>query len=111
MNGKPALLSGIFVVTMLAASSAEAQIAVDRKHTETLLAPFPPEVHDSALVSPDCRHIAYVEETDAGQNVVLDGQKQATSGRVAALDFSPNGNRLAYAARKGDHVFFIRTAR
>ena len=101
MNTRPTVLFPVSAIVLLVASSAAAQLPVERKHTETLLAPFPPEVRESALVSPDCRHIVYVEESDAGQAAVLDGRKQATYDRVVALEFSPDGNRLAYAARQG----------
>ena len=92
---------------MLAALSAKAQIPVDRKHTETLLGPFPPEVRDSARISPDCRHIAHIEKTDAGETVVLDGRKRGAYGRVVAMDFSPDGSRLGHAARKGDQWYVV----
>lgn len=87
--------------------AALAQSPVNRRHTETLLGPFPPEVYDSARISPDGRHLAYVGKVENGQAVMLDGSRQPVYDGVDALEFSPNSRRLAYAARRGQSWYLV----
>lgn len=84
------------------AGAAAGQTTVARRYTETLLAPFPPEVRDSAMISPDLRRIAYVRQVGPEQRVVVNGQEQKGYQKISELVFSPDGNRLAYAAARGD---------
>ncbi|MDD4267376.1 MAG: hypothetical protein PHO07_04985 [Pirellulales bacterium] len=84
----------------LAAGTAAGQTEINRRYTETSLGPFPPEVRESAVLSPDGRHLGYIDSSD-GQRVVLDGKPQPVYDRVAALQFSPDGSQLAYAAQRG----------
>ncbi|MHB8900403.1 MAG: hypothetical protein ACYC6Y_16755 [Thermoguttaceae bacterium] len=91
---------GLLLATFLAGTAA-AQNEVNRRHTEMPLGPFPSEVRDSAVVSPDGRHLAFVRP-GTPQRVVLDGKEQTAYDQVAGLEFSRDGSRLAYAARKGD---------
>jgi len=88
-----ALTIGLLLV---AAGAAAAQ--VDRRHTETLLAPWTAELGESAVISPDGRRIAYVKASAGRQAVVLDGHAQPAYDRVAALTFSLNSKWLVYAA-------------
>jgi Tol biopolymer transport system component len=83
------------------APSAAAQTKVERKHQETLLAPFPKEVHDSAVVSPDGRRIAYIQSQGGQQTAVFDGKPEKGYERVAELTFSPNSKWQAFAAQTG----------
>ena len=82
-------------------ATAAAQGPVDRKHSETLLAPFPPEVRDSAIVSPDGRRIAYISQVGRQQVVVVDGKQETPYDQVGSLTFSPNSQWRAYAAAAG----------
>ena len=78
-----------------------------RKHGETLLAPFPPEVYDSAVISPDARRIAYVVASGRQKAVVVDGDLEEACDRIAGLLFSPNSKWHAYAARGADEWFIV----
>jgi len=84
-----------------------AQSPVNRRHSETLLGPFPPEAYDSARISPDGRHLAYVASSENGLAVMLDGSRQPVYDGVDALEFSPNSRRLAYAARRGQAWYLV----
>ncbi len=81
---------------------ADTTAPVDRPHSETRLAPFPPEVRDSALLSPDGRRIAYVKKSGGKELLVVDGQEQPAFDRVASATFSPDSKWFAYAAAVGD---------
>ena len=106
---------------------AAAQVQVNRKHHETVLAPYSPEAKNLALsipevMSPDGRHLAYVKglgkstpvrvarpgkrplEKNAYEQyqVVVDGKEQKTYAKVDGLIFSPDSQQLAYAAGSGD---------
>lgn len=93
-------------VLLLAATSATAQNEVNRRYTETSLGPFPPEVRESAVFSPDGRHVAYID-TGAGQRVVVDGKEQTTYDRVAGLEFNHDGSQIAYAAKRDDRWYVV----
>ena len=95
------------LVVLCAAMGGAAQAQVNRRHTETLLAPFPPEVYDSAVVSPDGRRIAYVEQAGDRQAAVIDGNREQAYDRVAALTFSPNSQWHAYAASAGGRWLLV----
>jgi len=84
-----------------------AQVRVNRKHTKTSLGPFPKEVQDSAVISPDGRHLAYIKKTDGKMQVVLDGKDLPTFDRAAALTFSPDSQQLAYVAGQGAEWFVV----
>lgn len=86
---------------------AQAQVRVNRKHIKTFLGPFPSEVRDSALISPDGRHLAYIKKTDDKMQVVLDGKQLGSFERVAALTFSPDSQQLAYVAGQGTEWFVV----
>ena len=86
----------------LGASEAAGQTVVARKHTETLLAPFPEAVWDSAMISPNLRRVAYVRQTAAGQQVVVNGREETPYPKVGLPTFSPDGQRLAYVAMLPD---------
>jgi Tol biopolymer transport system component len=73
----------------------------ERKHTQRLLAPFPPEVYATTVLSPDGRRIAYIKPGGAGATAVIDGKPEKTYEEVAGLVFSPNSRWHAYAARAG----------
>jgi len=98
--------SGTWAIVLLATAVAAGQTEVNRRHTETLLGPFPAEVHDSVVLSPDGRHVAYIESGSGGR-VVLDGTPQRDYDRVAALEFSADGSRLAYAAQRDGRWFVV----
>ncbi len=87
-------------------ASAVAQNEVNRRYTETSLGFFPPGVHESAVLSPDGRHVAYVESA-AGERVFLDGKEQKSYEQVAGLEFSHDGSRLAYAAKRDDRWYVV----
>ncbi len=93
-------------VVVLSAMPTAGQPEVNRRHTETSLGPFPTEVHDSALISHDGRHVAYVQQNEGGQRVVLDGQPGRTRDRATALAFG-EGGRLAYAASSDGKWFLV----
>ena len=95
---RPAILATCLLTAPLALSTS---VSADRKHTETLLAPFPAEVHDSAVVSPDGRRIAYLRRIGTRQAAVIDGRQERPYDRVAALKFSPDSRWRAYAALAG----------
>jgi Tol biopolymer transport system component len=86
---------------------AAAQTTVARKHTETLLAPFPASVQESAAISPDLRRIAYVKDAAGGQQVVVNGKEEKPFQKIAGLVFSPDGKQLAYAASVGEKWFIV----
>ncbi len=97
------------VLTAWAALVAQVcgQSAVNRKHTETSLGPFPTEVRDSAVISPDGRHLAFIEPGATGEAVVLDGKRGEEFDRVAALEFASRQERLAYAAQRKDQWWIV----
>jgi len=103
----PGLRLSTVVALVLVSSSAAAQTTVARKHTETLLAPFPASVQDSAAISPDLRRIAYVKDAAGGQQVVVNGKEEKPFQKIAGLVFSPDGKQLAYAASVGDKWFIV----
>jgi len=105
MNHKRAWL--IHLIAFLWAVPALAQAPAQRKYTEKLLGPFPPEVHDSAVISPDGRRIAYVEQVGKQQAVVVDGTREKPYDRVDAFTFSPNSQWRAYAASAGGKWFLV----
>ncbi len=88
-------------------ATAVAQTPAARKHTETLLAPFPAAVWDSAMVSPNVRRIAYVKQTATGRQVVVDGREEKPYEKVAGLTFSPDSRQTAYAATVGGKWFVV----
>lgn len=90
---------------------AQSSAPVERKHIETRLAAFPPEVRDSAVVSPDGRRIAYVKKAGGREWLVVDGQEQTPYDRVASATFSPNSQWFAYAAAVGDKWRVVVNAR
>ena len=93
-------------IVVSSALPATGQFEVNRRHAETSLGPFPPEVRDSALISDDGRHLAYVQQSEGGQRVVLDGLPGRTHDRATALAFGAEG-RLAYAASYGGKWFLL----
>ncbi len=84
-----------------------AQNRVNRKHTKTSLGPFPKEVRDSAVISPDGRHLAYIKKADGKMQVVLDGNELPAFERIAALSFSPDSQQLAYVAGQAGEWFVV----
>ena len=86
---------------------ASAQIRVNRKHTKTPLGPLPKEVRESAVISPDGRHLAYIKKVDGKMQVVLDGKELTPFDRIAALTFSPDSQQLAYVAGQGGEWFVV----
>jgi hypothetical protein len=88
-------LAGALVVILV--GPVRGQTQVNRKHTETLLAPFPPEAYGSVMVSPDGRRIAYVLKANGGEKALVDGKEEKLYQQVASLTFSPDGKTLAYA--------------
>jgi len=84
-----------------------AQVRVNRKHTKTPLGPFPKEVQESAVLSPDGRHLAYIKKADGKMQVVLDGKEMPPLDRAAALTFSPDSQQLAYVAGEGAEWFVV----
>ena len=98
------------MVALFLAGEAAGQGEVNRRYTETSLGPFPPEVRESAVLSPDGRHVAYIQ-SGADRRVVLDGQPQKPFDRVAGLEFSRDGTRLAYAAKRGDRWYVVSDGR
>ncbi len=84
-------LLACLAIVVLPALPAAGQREINRRHTETSLGPFPAEVHDSALISDDGRHVAYVQQSEGGQRVVLDGLPGRTHDRVTALAFGAEG--------------------
>ena len=98
--------TGSFLLALAITTTAMAQSEVNRRHTETSLGPFPPEVRDSAVLSPDGRHIAYIA-TGAGQRVTVDGKEQKTYDQVAGLEFNHDGSRIAYAAKLDDRWYIV----
>jgi Tol biopolymer transport system component len=101
--GRWIAVAGMLVV----AGPLAGQTPVPRKVAETLLAPFPPEVRESSVISPDARHVAYVRPVQGGQQAVLDGKEQKTYAKVAELAFSPDGKTLAYAAQSGQQWLIV----
>jgi dipeptidyl aminopeptidase/acylaminoacyl peptidase len=99
-------LSAVLFLALLTAGTVTAQSDVNRRHTETLLGPFPPEVRQSAVLSPDGRHVAYIQ-SGAGQRVVVDGKEQKPYDQVAGLEFNHDGSRLAYAAKRDDRWYVV----
>ncbi len=67
--------------------------------TEQLIAAREPGVTWNFLASPDARRLAWVEQADSRQRVVLDGRPVASYPLVTALTFSADGSGLAFAAR------------
>jgi hypothetical protein len=65
-----------------------------------------PGISPDLLFSLDGRRLAYVASVDSGsavkQFVVVDGQEGAQYDEIAGLAMSPNGERVAYAARTGN---------
>lgn len=86
---------------------ATAQVRVNRKQTKTSLGPFPKEVRDSTVISPDGRHLAYIKKTDGKMQVVWDGKELPLFERVAALTLSPDSRWLAYVAGEGTEWFIV----
>lgn len=82
----------------LAAQVGVNRVGIGRRHTETSLGSFPQAAHDSAVISPDGRRIAYVRQIGDRQAVVVDGRQLQPYHRVAAPTFSPDSKWLAYAA-------------
>ncbi len=101
MSHRRVFLLALSVAVAWSITHAAAYAQEERQRRETLRAPFPPEVRDSAVISPDGRHLAYVQPSGEQQAVVVDGKADPPFDRVAALNFSPHGRRWAYAARTG----------
>src|SRR5574340_1171734 len=97
MTLRPAPLALLMVLIAANVASAAPEPAA-RKHKETRLAPFPPEVRASAVISPDGRRIAYVQSVSGKQAAVVDGAEEAAYDRIEAVTFSPNSQWRAYAA-------------
>ncbi|MFO7650600.1 MAG: hypothetical protein R6X13_04575, partial [bacterium] len=66
---------------------------------ERLLALHQPGVTSGFTASPDGRRLAWLEQADARQRVMLDGRPIASYPQVSGLVFSADGEHLAYAAR------------
>jgi dipeptidyl aminopeptidase/acylaminoacyl peptidase len=118
----------LFILLAVAAMPAAAQVQVNRKHQETVLAPYWPEAKDLALLvpevmSPDGRRLAYVKGIGTAAEisvenprrkkkepkkvypqyeVVFDGHPQKPYAKVDGLIFSPDSKWLAYAASTGE---------
>lgn len=95
-----------FVLALLLAGTVAGQSEVNRRYTETSLGPFPQKAHESAVLSANGRHVAYID-TGAGQRVVVDGKEQRTYDQVAGLEFNHDGSRLAYAAKRDDRWYVV----
>jgi WD40 repeat protein len=98
--------SGTLLLALLMAGTVAAQSEVNRRYTETSLGPFPPKAHESAVLSPNGRHVAYID-TGAGQRVVVDGKEQETYDQVAGLEFNHDGSQIAYAAERDDRWYVV----
>ena len=78
-----------------------------RTTQETFVARFDPDhlIKESLTVSPDGRRIAYIEEFEGKQYIVVDGKDRGRydeiSGYPWGLCFSPDSKRLAYYGRVG----------
>ncbi|NQT39770.1 MAG: PD40 domain-containing protein [Planctomycetes bacterium] len=101
MSHRRAFLSSLWMAVAWSVMIAATYAQEERQRRETLRAPFPEEVRDSAVISPDGRHLAYVQPSGEQQAVVVDGKTDPAYDRVGALNFSPDGRRWAYAARTG----------
>ncbi len=99
-NHRPCIVVLACLLTLAARHCRGAQTEINRRYTETSLGPFPPEVRESAVLSPDGRHLAYVDSSD-GPGVVLDGKPQPVYDRVTGASVQPDGAQLAYAAQRG----------
>ena len=64
---------------------------------------------ESLSVSPDMRHVAYVDQLGNGLAVVVDGKAGKIYDGIGngSLQFSPNGRRVAYAAIQGDQWLVV----
>ncbi len=61
------LLATFQLFLALSSLAAAADPPAGRGHQETLLGPFPQAAQASAVISPDVRHVAYVEKAEGGQ--------------------------------------------
>jgi len=95
------VLAAVVLGLLLPLVPAWAQTSTDPGRRETPLGPFPPEVRHSAVISPDGRHIGWVQPADGQQSAVFDGVAEKPYDAVAALTFTPNSLWHAYAARSG----------
>ncbi len=99
-------LRPIAILFLFMAGNVLGQNEVNRRYTETSLGPFPPEVRDSSVLSPNGRHIAYIQ-SGGGLRVVVDGKEQKPYDQIDGLEFSHNGSQLAYAGRRGDRWYIV----
>jgi hypothetical protein len=99
------LLCTFFVSLLLAVGCGQQEAPVP-KQGETLIAAVEMPVIEAGrfVISPDCRRIACLIESEGGVCVALDGKKQKRYDEIARqlITFSPDSKRLAYPARAGD---------
>ena len=96
---RAAAVSGLLGVFSLITTTAQTN---EVTFQEVSLGKVPPRARlDQVILSRDNAHVAYPVQPGRIWNVVHDGQQDAVWDAVRDLQFSPNGSRLAYVARRG----------
>jgi len=99
----------LLVLLILPASTSDAKVSIEK--TSIAKQPAGTLVYaDSAILSPDRRHIAYVAVSDEGMQVCVDMDYGKRYDHIAKgyPVFSPEGNQIAYLAdREGKHFAVV----
>lgn len=103
-------LTTLAALIVAATEHGSAQNVRERAHSRasgSTIAVLPSRTVETIVVSPDYRHVAYVERNGGTEFVVVNRIKGRGYSRVRSLTFSPVGRRLAYVAFQDDRSFVV----